>query len=116
MINERIALLLLNGESGKIARDSHYTREFYQCMEGFASASISVCRAQNLKKFESHLIVASKLYTDGNETVKNGIVNVFLFKVLDILDNYPGAKQVAKKCLPEQLLHEVNRQHYSSGL
>ena len=116
MINERIALLMLNGEAGKIARDSHYTREFYQCMEGFASASIAVCQSQNLKKFESHLNVARKLYTDGNETVKNGIVNVFLFKVLDMLDNYPGARLVARKCLPEQLLQEVNRQHYCSGL
>ena len=116
MINERIALLLLNGESGRLSHNAHYTREFYRCMEGFATASVDTCRSGNLKKFESHLNVAKKLYTDGNETVKNGIVNVFLFKALDTIDQIPAARLIAEKCLPQELLQEINRQHYSSGL
>ena len=50
MINERIALLLLNGEAGRLSNNSHYTREFYHCMEGFADASVATCQAGNLKK------------------------------------------------------------------
>ena len=117
MINERIALLLLNGEAGRLVNNnSHYTREFYHCMEGFANASVETCQSGNLKKFESHLKVARKLYTDGNDTVKNGIVNVFLFKALDMLDEIPAARKVAERCLPTELLQEINRQHYCSGL
>jgi hypothetical protein len=117
MINERIALLLLNGEAGRlISNNAHYTREFYHCMEGFADASVATCQSGNLKKFESHLNIAKKLYADGNETVKNGIVNVFLYKALDMLNQIPAARQVAEKCLPQDLLCEINRQHYSSGI
>ena len=117
MINERIALLLLNGEAGQLTNNnSHYTREFYQCMQGFANASETTCQSGNLKKFESHLNIAKKLYNDGNETVRNGIVNVFLYKALDMLDQIPAARKVAEKCLPAELLQEINRQHYSSGL
>jgi len=117
MINERIALLLLNGEAGRFAdNNSHYTREFYHCMEGFASASVATCRSGNLKKFESHLNIAKKLYADGNETVRNGIVNVFLYKALDMLDKIPAAKRIAEQCLPKELLNEIHRQHYCSGM
>jgi hypothetical protein len=116
MINERIALLLLNGEAGRIANNSHYTREFYHCMEGFANASVATCQSGNLKKFESHLNIAKRLYRDGNETVKNGIVNVFLFRALDTLDQIPAARTIAEKCLPEELLREINKQHYCGGL
>ena len=116
MINERIALLLLNGEAGRLPNNSHYTREFYHCMEGFASASVAICQSGNLKKFESHLNIAKKLYSDGNETVKNGIVNVFLYKALNMLDQIPAARRVAEKCLPQELLREINRQHYCSGM
>jgi hypothetical protein len=116
MINERIALLLLNGEAGKVARDPHYTKEFYQCMERFASTSIAVCQSHYLAKFESHLKVIKKLYLDGNETVKNGILNVFLFKVLDTLDQTPSFKLLAKKLLPQEMLVEATRQHYCSGI
>ena len=116
MINERIALLLLNGEAGRLSHNTHYTREFYHCMEGFASASVATCRAGNLKKFEGHLNIAKKLYVDGNETVKNGIVNVFLFKALDTIDQIPAARLIAEKCLPKELLSEMDRQHYSSGV
>lgn len=117
MINERIALLLLNGEAGRLTNNnSHYTREFYHCMEGFANASVATCQSGNLKKFESHLNIAKKLYIDGNETVKNGIVNVFLYKASDLLDQIPEARKVAEKCLPEDLLREINRQHYCSAM
>jgi hypothetical protein len=116
MINERIALLVLNGEAGKVSRDPHYTKEFYQCMEGFAKTSVAVCKANKVEKFESHLRVAKKLYLDGNETVKNGILNVFLFSVLDSLDQIPAFKALAQRILPDEMLAEVSRQHYSSGI
>ena len=116
MINERIALVLLNGEAGTLKNDPHYRREFYHCMETFATASVAVCQSGNLRKFESHLKVARKLYSEGNETVKNGIINVFLFKALDTIDQFPSARQIADQCLPGELLKEINRLHYSSGL
>jgi|GEM_PF-1395277 len=117
MINERIALLLLNGQTGRLTtNNAHYTREFYHCMEGFANASVATCQSGNLKKFESHLNIAKKLYHDGNETVKNGIINVFLYKALDMLDQLPAARKVAEKCLSAELLQEINRQHYCSGM
>ena len=116
MINERIALLLLNGEAGRLSNNAHYTREFYHCMEGFANASVATCRAGNLKKFESHLKIAKRLYTDGNETVRNGIVNVFLFKTLDTFDQIPAARCIAEKHLPQELFQEMDRVHYSSGV
>ena len=117
MINERIALLLLNGQAGRLTNNNaHYTREFYHCMEGFANASVATCQSGNLKKFESHLNIAKKLYHDGNQTVKNGIINVFLYKALDMLDQLPAARKVAEKCLSAELLQEINRQHYCSGM
>ena len=116
MINERIALLLLNGEAGRLSNNSHYTREFYHSMEGFAGASVATCRSGNLRKFENHLKLAKKLYVEGNETVRNGIVNVFLFKTMDTFDQIPAARCMAEKYLPADLLQEIDRQHYASGM
>lgn len=113
MINERLALLQLN-ELGGVTTDN--SQEFYRQLEEFASTAIAMYLSQDLKKFESHLKVISALYSEGNETVKNGIENVFLFKVLDTLDQHPSAKEMARQCLPDQLLQEANRQHYCSGL
>lgn len=107
MINERIALLLLNGAAGRLTNNNaHFTREFYRCMEGFANASAATCQSRNLRKFESHLTIVKKLYNDGNEAVKNGIVNVFLYKALDMLDQIPATRKVAEKCLPQELPQE----------
>jgi hypothetical protein len=116
MINERLALLLINGEVDKVSHDPHHTEDFYKCMASFANASLGICQSGQLEKLEPHLNIVKKLYLEGNETVKNGITNIYLYKILDTLDRLPTAKQMAKECLPQELVREINRQHFASGI
>ena len=65
----------------------------------------------------SHTLTLLRNYTPTEmRLLKTGIVNVFLYKALDLLDQIPAAKKLAEKCLPQELLYEINRQHYCSGI
>lgn len=86
MINERNALVMLIGEVPSGVNDPHHTKAFYKTIQSFADSSLEQCEKGNLKKFERFLNVALKLFKEGNETVKNGIVNVYLFTVTHALD------------------------------
>ena len=116
MINERIALVMLNGEVGTVENDPHHTKEFYQSMRTFATSSLRHCERGNFKKFEDSIKVARKLYNDGNETVRNGIVNVYLYTVSHALDKQTEVIKKIAALFPKELLTENNRQHYSSGI
>lgn len=116
MINERIALVMLNGEVGQIPNDPHHTKEFYSSMQTFATSSLKQCEEGNLKKFEECIMVARKLYKDGNETVKNGISNVYLYTLSHALDKQTELKEKIVKLFPKELLEENKRQHYCSGI
>jgi len=117
MINERFALVMLEGgiPSAKVP-DPHFTRRFYNAIQGFAWASVGLCESGNLKKFESHLNVALKLFREGNETVKNGVINVYLYTVARMLDHSLLLKEMAQRCFPSELINEYNRLHAVSGL
>jgi len=117
MINERIALLMLEGEIPKIKGiDPHYTRRFYNSVQTLAQASIEHCECGRLNKFQSHMKVATKLFSEGNETVKNGIVNVYLYSVCTMLDLQPERMNTIAPLLPKVLMDEFHHMHVSTGL
>ncbi|MBL0740006.1 DUF7674 family protein [Chryseolinea lacunae] len=116
MITERIALVMLDGEVPKDANDPHHTRQFYTSIQAFANVSLRLCEEGKFKKLEQFLAVAFKLFKEGNATVKNAVVNVYLFTLSRSLDQQPGARKWIEPFMPAELRLEYARLHYASGM
>lgn len=116
MINERIALVMLDGEVPSRQGDPHYTNQFYKSVQAFANASVRLCEEGKFKKLEQFLAVAWKLLKDGNDTVKNGIVNIYLFTLSNVMDSHDAVKKNIEPLMPKELRLEYARLHYISGL
>lgn len=116
MINERIALVMLDGDAPAKTGDPHRTNQFYKSMQAFADASVRLCEEGKFKKLEQFLTVAWKLFKDGNETVKNGVVNIYLFTLSRVMDMQVEARKNIEPLMPKELRLEYARLHYISGL
>jgi hypothetical protein len=116
MINERIALVMLDGKVPNNVNDPHHTKQFYKSIQSFANISLRLCEEGKFKKLETFLKVALKLFKDGNATVKNGIVNVYLYTLSHALDKQSSASTRIDSILPKELRLEYTRQHYTSGM
>lgn len=116
MLTERNALVMLDGVVPDAARDPHLTRAFYQSIQRFATASLAMCENGNVKKFEEHLKVALRLFREGNVTVKNGVINVYLFTLAYALDKQAHLITLVEKVFPKELREEYHRLHYISGI
>jgi hypothetical protein len=116
MINERIALVMLDGAVPTSHGDPHHTRQFYKSVQAFADFSGKLCTEGKFKKLQSLLLVAAKLFKDGNETVKNGIVNVYLYTLSRVIDQQPNARKCLEPFMPMELRLAYARMLYSSGM
>lgn len=116
MINERIAIVMLDGEVPSGENDRHHTKQFYKSIQSFAQVSLRLCEEGKFKKLERFLKLALKLFKEGNETVKNGIVNIYLYTLAHALYNQEGARTWIEPFMPKELRLEYARQHYSSGM
>lgn len=116
MITERIAIVMLDGEVPSMEGDPHHTKQFYKSIQAFADVSLKLCDEGKFKKLERFLSVAYKLFKDGNETVKNGIVNVYLFTLSKSLDMQPAARKWIEPFMPRELRIEYARLQYASGM
>jgi hypothetical protein len=110
-------LVLLEGEIPSIpGRDPHYTKRFYQSIQSFANSSLQLWEAGKIKKFDEHLSVAFRLFKEGNETVKNAIINVYLFTVSHALDKRQQLVEYAQKVFPKELMAEYHKFQFASGM
>lgn len=117
MINERIALVMLEGQIPLIKGiDPHYTRRFYNSIQTFTQTSMILCESGCVKKFEAHLKVATRLFNEGNETVKNGVANVYLYSICTLLDQKREVRDLIENLLPKNLKNEMHHLHMSSGI
>ena len=116
MINERIAIVMLDGEVPDKKNDPHHTKQFYKSIQSFADASLRLCDEGKFKKLEQFLKVALKLFKEGNATVKNGIVNVYLCTLSHSLDRHAEAQRWIEPFMPKELRIEYARQQYASGV
>lgn len=107
---------MLNGDVPARTDDPHYTKQYYQSIQHFADASVRLCDEGKFKKLEQFLAVAWKLFKEGNETVRNGIVNIYLFALSRSMDQKPGARKWIEPFMPMELRLENARQHYVSGM
>lgn len=116
MINERIALVMLEGEVPESCNDPHHTKQFYKAIQNFAIGTISLCEQKKFIKLERHLKVALKMFKDGNDNVRNGIVNVYLYTLSHMLDKDHNHTKWIDAYMPHELKHEIARQHNTSAL
>jgi hypothetical protein len=116
MITERIALVMLDGELPERKDDPHYTRQFYKSIQAFANASLKLCDEGKFKKLEQFLKVAFRLFKEGNETVKAGIVDIYLYTLSHSLDQRPNARKWIEPFMPGDLRIAYAQLHHASSL
>ncbi|HEY5745356.1 MAG TPA: hypothetical protein VIU12_04685 [Chryseolinea sp.] len=116
MINERIAIIMLEEKTPCLHGDPHYTKQFYKSIRLFALASLQLCEEEKYHKLEQFMKIAFKLFQEGNDTVKSGIVNVYLYTLLfRWITANPAAKASSLSC-PMNSGWSTPRQHYASGM
>lgn len=117
MINERIALVMLEGEiPSNQGPDPHYTKRFFTALQNFANASLQLCETGKTKKFEEYLRVALRLFKEGNETVKSAVINVYLFTISHALDTKEQLVRHVERIFPKEIMSAYNKFHYASGV
>jgi hypothetical protein len=107
MITERIALVMLDGEVVNDNSDPHHTRQYYKSIQAFANASLTLCEEGKFEKLQSFIKVAFRLFKEGNETVKNGVVNVYLSTLSRSLDQNPASRKWVEPFMPRELRLEL---------
>lgn len=108
---------MLEGEIPKSETpDPYFTKRFYHAMQVFAYASLQLCDTGRQRKFEEHLGVALRMFKEGNETVKNGIINVYLYIISRALDRQEMLRTYATRIFPVELVKAYNKMHLCSGL
>ena len=107
---------MLNGEVPGSTNDPHYTKQYYQSIQAFADASVKLCEEGKFKKLERFLAVAWKLFKEGNETVKSGVIHVFLFTLSRVMDREPAARKSIEPFMPNELRIEYARMHNASAI
>jgi hypothetical protein len=115
MINETTALIMLDGEVPQ-SNDLHHTNDYYKSVQAFADASVRLCDERRFKKLEQFLIVAWKLFKEGNATVKNGICNVYLYTLARVMDQRREVRINIEPLMPTELRLEYAKLHYISGI
>jgi len=116
MINERIALVMLEGEVPEAGNDPHHTKQFYKAIQNFAVGTLSLCEQKKFIKLERHLKVALKLFREGNDNVRNGIINVYLYTLSHSLDKEQQYARWINTYMPQELQYEITRQHNTSAI
>jgi hypothetical protein len=116
MITEKTALVMLEGEFPAGTDSAQLTRQYYTSIQHFAEASVRLCEENKFRKLERFLVVACKLFKEGNQTVRNGIVNVYLHTLSHALDLRPAAHKSIEPFMPLELRLEYARQLYASGV
>lgn len=116
MINERIALVMLEGEVPQTGNDPHHTKQFYKAIQNFAIGTLSLCEQKKFITLERHLKVALKLFKEGNDNVRNGIINVYLYTLSHTLDKDHQHSRWIEAYMPGELQCEIARQHNTTAL
>lgn len=116
MITEKNALVMLEGEVPPGTDGTQLARQYYTSIQHFAEASVRLCEENKFRKLERFLAVACKLFKEGNQTVRNGIVNVYLYSLSRSLDLRPAARKSIEPFMPMELRLEYARQLYTSGV
>jgi hypothetical protein len=75
-----------------------------------------MCESGKFKKLEEYLKIALKLFKEGNETVKNGIVNIYLFSISNALYSKKELSSYVQKTFPKEFITEFHDLHHCSGI
>lgn len=81
---------MLEGEVAPGTDGTQLARQYYTSIEHFAEASVRLCEENKFRKLERFLVVACKLFKEGNQTVRNGIVNVYFYTLSRSPDSRPS--------------------------
>ena len=82
----------------------------YKVMQVFANYTKQLAVTGNLKEVKHCFNVAEKLINEGNNIVKNGIFNCYLFSVSTVMDLTSPVSQTIKNLLTDSLRKEYYRQ------
>ena len=116
MITERIALIMLDGMVQHTADDPHHTKQYYKSIRQFADVSLAVYQKGQYSRLERYLKLAWRLFSEGNETVKNGIMNVYLNVLSFAMDKDIDMHKCIEPFMPHALRIEYHRQLNASGV
>jgi hypothetical protein len=104
MISERQALMMIEEELAPQEFTLLQRKHLYQVMQAYASRISRLGEEGHLKKFETQLEVADRLYVEGTEVVRELMEKVYMSTLSHSLERKPELLAIAKKHLSKFLL------------
>ena len=80
------------------------TKQLYESMQVYANSIVALAECGDLKNFQTQLIVADRLYVEGNDQVKDVMEKVYISSLSHTLERKPELLQMAKNFLNWKLL------------
>ncbi len=92
-----------------------HTKHLYDFMQVYVSNTVQLGEQHDLRKFESQLIVADRLYTEGSLELKEIIEDVYITGLSHCLELHPDLMRIAKGHLPQALMERMRKDQLSNN-
>src|SRR5882762_6068165 len=104
MISERQALIMIEDELAQQEFSRLQRKHLYEVMQAYASRISQLGEEGHLKKFETQLDVADRLYNEGATEVRTLMETVYMSTLSHTLERKPELLTIAKRHLNRFLL------------
>ncbi len=114
MITERQAVLMIENEIPQSEARRLEKRNLHEFMQAYACRTTDLGDRLLLKEFETQLLVANRIYTEGNKDVKEVMELVYISILSHSLQRKQELMCLAKKYLSASLLQIMYRDQLAS--
>jgi len=115
MISERQAVAMIEEELTANDLKHLHTKHLHDFMQVYASNTAQLGEQLELRKFESQLIVADRLYTEGSLELKEVMEDVYISGLSHCLELHPDLMSIAKGHLPLALITRMQKDQLSNN-
>jgi hypothetical protein len=115
MISERQAVAMIEDELTAYDLKHLHAKHLHDFMQVYATKTVEYGEQLDLRKFESQLIVADRLYTEGSPELKESIEDVYIPGLSHCLDLHPDLVRIAKGHLSLALMARMRKDQSSNN-
>lgn len=114
MITERQAVLMIENELPQIESRRLEKKNLYEFMQAYANRTCHLGELSELKAFETNMLVANRLYTEGNEEVREVMELVYISTLSHSLERRQELLSLARQYLSASFLKITYRDQLAS--
>ena len=115
MISEHQAVMMIETELPAVERNRIQKKYLYEFVQSYASRMCELGTIGDKQNFETQLMVANRLYSEGCEEVKEVMEKVFMSSLSHMLELNKELLVLAKKNLHGNLMNVMHHYHLAGN-